>query len=125
MEAYASIVSAFRAQGELSKDKKKILQDLCSSLSISVERHRAEIRRAVNDEKLGTIAERMAGPNTSMEWAVEGRRLIPLMPRLVPQTAFTALANNLADLQASKNAAMPIPSATGRNLKLGLFFAEL
>lgn len=117
LEAYASIVSAFRAQGELTKEKKRILQELCSSLSISVERHRAEIRRAVNDEKLGTVAERMVGPNTSMEWAVEGRRLIPLMPRLVPQTAFTALANNFADIQASKNAAMPVPSATGRTLK--------
>lgn len=32
LEAYSSIVSAFRAQGDLTKDKKKILQDLQSTL---------------------------------------------------------------------------------------------
>ncbi|XP_022248165.1 BRCA2-interacting transcriptional repressor EMSY-like isoform X2 [Limulus polyphemus] len=114
LEAYASIVSAFRAQGELTKEKKKMLHDLSSSLSISLERHRAEIRRAVNDERLNTIADRMAGPNTAAEWAIEGRRLIPLLPRLVPQTAFTAIANNAANIQAAKNAALMPPSATGK-----------
>ncbi|CAG2251967.1 unnamed protein product [Mytilus edulis] len=47
------------------------------------------------------------------EWLIEGRRLIPLMPRLVPQTAFTAKANEAANLQAEKNASMPVPSLTG------------
>lgn len=32
LEAYCSIVSAFRAQGDLTKDKKKILQDLQTTL---------------------------------------------------------------------------------------------
>ncbi|XP_062578349.1 BRCA2-interacting transcriptional repressor EMSY-like [Saccostrea cucullata] len=113
LEAYSSIVSAFRAQGDLTKDKKKILQDLQSTLSISTERHRAEVRRAVNDEKLATIADHMCGPSTDAEWMIEGRRLIPLMPRLVPQTAFTVTANQMANLQAEKNAAMPSPSRTG------------
>ncbi|CAN7998453.1 unnamed protein product, partial [Ixodes pacificus] len=115
LEAYASVVSAFRAQGELTKDKKKMLQELSGILCISLERHRAEIRRAVNDERLNTIADRILGPNTGAEWAIEGRRLIPLMPRLVPQTAFSALANSAANIQAAKNAAMPPPSATGVN----------
>lgn len=57
LEAYGSLVSALRAQGELSKEKRKLLQDLASTLNISMERHRAEVRRAVNDEKLATIAE--------------------------------------------------------------------
>lgn len=57
LEAYSSLVSALRAQGELSKEKRKLLQDLASTLNISMERHRAEVRRAVNDEKLATIAE--------------------------------------------------------------------
>ncbi|XP_078310623.1 uncharacterized protein LOC111136248 isoform X2 [Crassostrea virginica] len=113
LEAYSSLVSAFRAQGDLTKDKKRILQDLQSTLSISTERHRAEVRRAVNDEKLATIADHMCGPNTDAEWMIEGRRLIPLMPRLVPQTAFTVTANQMANLQAEKNAAMPSPSRTG------------
>lgn len=113
LEAYSSLVSAFRAQGDLNKEKKRILQDLQQSLSISTERHRAEVRRAINDEKLSTIADSMAGPNTESEWLIEGRRLIPLMPRLVPQTAFTVTANHAANIQAEKNASMPSPSHTG------------
>ncbi|CAG2106876.1 unnamed protein product [Medioppia subpectinata] len=30
LEAYSSVVTALRAQGDLNKDKRKILQDLCS-----------------------------------------------------------------------------------------------
>lgn len=55
----------------------------------------------------------MCGPNTESEWLIEGRRLIPLMPRLVPQTAFTVTANHAANIQAEKNASMPSPSQTG------------
>lgn len=111
LEAYAAVVSAFRAQGELTKDKKKTLQELSNILCISLERHRAEIRRAVNDERLNTIAERIVGPNTSSNWAIEGRRLVPLMPRLVPQTAFSALANNVANSVANAQAAKGAASA--------------
>ena len=112
--------------------------------SISTERHRAEVRRATNDEKLTTISDRydpeivfifvqffylcvrgielhkshyfscsICGPDVSSEWQIEGRRLVPLMPRLVPQTAFTLTANSAANIQAEKNAALPIPSVTG------------
>lgn len=111
LEAYAAVVSAFRAQGELTKDKKKTLQELSNILCISLERHRAEIRRAVNDERLNTIAERIVGPNTSSNWAIEGRRLVPLMPRLVPQTAFSALANNVANSVANAQAAKSATAA--------------
>ncbi|KAJ9583257.1 hypothetical protein L9F63_022390 [Diploptera punctata] len=112
LEAYGNLVSVLRAQGYLSKEKRKLLQDLASTLNISMERHKAEVRRAVNDEKLATIAEHIAGPNTGTDWAIEGRRLIPLMPRLVPQTAFTALANNVANIAAAENAKLPPPSNT-------------
>ncbi|KAK2141441.1 hypothetical protein LSH36_1097g00005 [Paralvinella palmiformis] len=113
LEAYASIVSAFRAQGDLNKQKKKLLQEIQHVLSISTERHRAEIRRAVNDEKLATVADCIAGPDISSEWHIEGRRLVPIMPRLVPQTAFTMTADNIANQQAVKNLSMPAPAATG------------
>lgn len=113
MEAYSAIVSAFRAQGDLNKEKKRILHDLQQYLSISTERHRAEVRRAVNDEKLATIADNMSPLNTTQEWLIEGRRLVPLMPRLVPQTAFTVTANQVANMQAEKNASLPSPSQTG------------
>jgi len=81
--------------------------------SISLERHRAEVRRAVNDERLNTIANYISGPNTSTEWSIEGRRLIPLLPRLVPQTAFTGLANTAANIHLAKNQSMVSPAATG------------
>ncbi|KAB7497920.1 BRCA2-interacting transcriptional repressor EMSY, partial [Armadillidium nasatum] len=80
--------------------------------AIPVERHRAEIRRAVNDEMLNTIAETLAGPNTNIEWTIEGRRLIPLMPRAPPQVAYTALATRMAQLYCGINAKLPNPSDT-------------
>lgn len=45
-----------RAQGTLSQEKLGILKEICTVLNISQERHKAEIRRVVNDEKLTTIA---------------------------------------------------------------------
>ena len=35
------------------------------TFSISTERHRAEVRRAVNDEKLATIADKWVRPDSS------------------------------------------------------------
>ncbi|OXB78048.1 UNVERIFIED_CONTAM: hypothetical protein H355_013597 [Colinus virginianus] len=118
---------------DLSRDEcKRILRklgtlrtlDKCSRLpvtkiywyflnSISTERHRAEVRRAVNDERLTTIAHNMSGPNSSSEWSIEGRRLVPLMPRLVPQTAFTVTANAVANAAVQHNASLPVPAETG------------
>lgn len=50
------MVTALRAQGELTKERRKVLNDLGNILNIPVDRHKAEIRRAVNDELLNTIA---------------------------------------------------------------------
>uniref|UniRef100_G3QCF6 BRCA2-interacting transcriptional repressor EMSY n=1 Tax=Gasterosteus aculeatus aculeatus TaxID=481459 RepID=G3QCF6_GASAC len=113
LEAYAGVISALRAQGDLSKDKKDLLGELTKILGISTERHRAEVRRAVNDERLTTIAYHMSGPNSSSEWSIEGRRLVPLMPRLVPQTAFTVTANAVASATANQNASLLLPAETG------------
>uniref|UniRef100_A0A6I8PXW9 BRCA2-interacting transcriptional repressor EMSY n=1 Tax=Xenopus tropicalis TaxID=8364 RepID=A0A6I8PXW9_XENTR len=113
LEAYAGVISALRAQGDLCKEKKDLLGELSKVLSISTERHRAEVRRAVNDERLTTIAHNMSGPNSSSEWSIEGRRLVPLMPRLVPQTAFTATANAVANAAGQHNASLPDPAETG------------
>ncbi|XP_072432922.1 BRCA2-interacting transcriptional repressor EMSY isoform X1 [Chiloscyllium punctatum] len=113
LEAYAGAISALRAQGDLTKEKKDLLAELAKVLSISTERHRAEVRRAVNDERLMTIAHHMSGPNSSAEWSIEGRRLVPLMPRLVPQTAFTVTANAVANVAALHNATLPSPAETG------------
>ncbi|KAM4701023.1 BRCA2-interacting transcriptional repressor EMSY [Discoglossus pictus] len=113
LEAYAGVISALRAQGDLSKEKKDLLGELSKVLSISTERHRAEVRRAVNDERLTTVAHNMSGPNSSSEWSIEGRRLVPLMPRLVPQTAFTATANAVANSAGHHNSSLPDPAETG------------
>ncbi|KAA0704430.1 BRCA2-interacting transcriptional repressor EMSY [Triplophysa tibetana] len=113
LEAYAGVISALRAQGELTKDKKELLGELTRVLSISTERHRAEVRRAVNDERLTTIAYHMSGPNSSSEWSIEGRRLVPLMPRLVPQTAFTVTANAVASATTHQNSSLLPPAETG------------
>ncbi|KPP63612.1 protein EMSY-like, partial [Scleropages formosus] len=107
------VITALRAQGDLTKDKKDLLGELTKVLSISTERHRAEVRRAVNDERLTTIAYHMSGPNSSSEWSIEGRRLVPLMPRLVPQTAFTVTANAVANATAHQNASLLLPAETG------------
>lgn len=56
LEAYSQLVSALRAQGPLNSDKRKLLKDTSSLLNITQERHKAEVRRAINDEKLSTIA---------------------------------------------------------------------
>ncbi|KAM4620696.1 BRCA2-interacting transcriptional repressor EMSY isoform 2-T2 [Polymixia lowei] len=113
LEAYAGVISALRAQGDLTKDKKDLLGELTKILGISTERHRAEVRRAVNDERLTTIAYHMSGPNSASEWSIEGRRLVPLMPRLVPQTAFTVTANAVANATANQNASLLLPAETG------------
>jgi hypothetical protein len=42
----------------MNEKRKKVLEDLSGIMKISEDRHKAEIRRAVNDEKLGCIASR-------------------------------------------------------------------
>uniref|UniRef100_A0ABD2XDR7 ENT domain-containing protein n=2 Tax=Trichogramma TaxID=7490 RepID=A0ABD2XDR7_9HYME len=96
LDAYSKMVSALRGQGPLTEGKQKLLGELASVLHISTERHQAEIRRAVNDDKLSIIAEQLFGPNTDTEWTVEGRRLIPLFPRLKGRTAYTTFANSVS-----------------------------
>ena len=49
-----------------------------------------------------------------MKWAIEGRRLIPLMPRAVPQVAYTALATKAAQMYYGINQKLPPPSATSK-----------
>ena len=46
---------------------------------------------------------RLNGPNTCTDWAIEGRRTIPLLPRLKGHTAFTGLANSLSLVLAAAN----------------------
>lgn len=58
LETYANVISTFRAQGGLSQQKLNLLTELRNLLNIGQDRHRAETRRATNDEELATIADR-------------------------------------------------------------------
>lgn len=49
-------------------------------------------------------------PGTSTEWSIEGCRLVSLMPRLVPQTVFTAKATAAANQAVENNQKLPIKS---------------
>ena len=51
-------MDAYRAGGVLTEEKKTNLESVAALLNISGARHKAEIRRAVNDEVLNTISER-------------------------------------------------------------------
>ncbi|KAJ8935081.1 hypothetical protein NQ314_013026 [Rhamnusium bicolor] len=57
----------------------------------------------------------VTGHTESLEdWAQEGRRLVPLLPRTSPQTAFSALADEAADVAHQSNKQLPSPSSTER-----------
>ncbi|XP_062521203.1 uncharacterized protein LOC134196151 isoform X2 [Corticium candelabrum] len=59
------------------------------------ERHKAEIRRAVNDEELERIADKLNGEDTSTGWSEEGRRPCPFSrPRVVPVKHLQNLINS-------------------------------
>lgn len=57
----------------------------------------------------------VCGHNTYLdEWAQEGRWLVPLMQRSVPQTAFSIIADEVAESASSSNKQLPYPAMTER-----------
>lgn len=54
----------------------------------------------------------MFGPHTETEWAIEGRRLVPLLPREPPKTVYSIIADQAATLIASENSRLGDPSET-------------
>ena len=51
--------------------------------------------------------------NNETEWAKEGRRIIPLLKRATPITAFTALADDGSEIMSNTlNKSLPSPLAT-------------
>ena len=65
------------------------------------------------------------GAGSCAEWAAEGRRLVPLMPRLVPQTVFSASATAAANSAAATNAKVPVSSGTCQKSYFQLAFVIL
>ncbi|CAG9859376.1 unnamed protein product [Phyllotreta striolata] len=115
LEAYSNLVSALRAQGPLNPDKRKLLKATSFILNITQERHKAEVRRAISDEKLNTIAYHVTGHTETLEeWAQEGRRLVPLLTRATPQTIYSALANDASEAAGQMNKMLPLPANTER-----------
>ncbi|CAB3370854.1 Hypothetical predicted protein [Cloeon dipterum] len=113
--AYASCISVLRAQGPLTKEKRLAIENLRKILHIKTDQHKTEVRRVVNDEMLTTIAEKLYGANTELDWAVEGRRLVPLVKRLEPITAYTPIANEVAEMTHIINASLPPPREPSRS----------
>ncbi|TRY67763.1 hypothetical protein TCAL_16926 [Tigriopus californicus] len=112
LEAYSGVVSALRVQGELTKERRKILADLSNVLNITPERHKTEVRRAINDELLGTVTKRLTGSLCETEWAREGRRIIPLLRRALPLTAFTSAADSAQVEAENHNQSLKPPLKT-------------
>uniref|UniRef100_A0A182SH79 ENT domain-containing protein n=1 Tax=Anopheles maculatus TaxID=74869 RepID=A0A182SH79_9DIPT len=112
LESYGNLISTFRAQGCLSKEKIRILEELRRMLHISNDRHRAEARRVANDERLTTVAEIIAGPNSGQDWRREGHRSFPILPRTVPHTALTYIANTVFEQLTLANTKLPHPADT-------------
>lgn len=103
MEAYSNVISAFRAQGDLTPKKIDVLKELQSILKISIDRHKSEARRACNDDKLYTIAKYLShGDCVSTEWIKQSKRNIPLLPSLQGTNTSSCYYRILADQILSK-----------------------
>ncbi|CAH8491327.1 unnamed protein product [Schistosoma turkestanicum] len=112
LEAYSKIVAVLRAQGPLTEEKKKLLHKLQRLLSISIDRHKAEVRKALNDEELATISEAVCGKEVDEEWILEGKRISPIFQRPSPETIFISQANKASFEQLIRNSRLPYPSET-------------
>ena len=55
---------------------------------------------------------RLFGPHTETEWAIEGRRLVPLLPREPPKTVYSIIADQAANLIAFENSRLGDPAET-------------
>ncbi|CAH8524318.1 unnamed protein product [Schistosoma margrebowiei] len=112
LEAYSKIVAVLRAQGPLTEEKKKLLHKLQRLLSISIDRHKAEVRKALNDEELATISEAVCGKEVDEEWILEGKRISPIFQRPSPETIFISQANKASFEQLIRNSRLPRPAET-------------
>uniref|UniRef100_A0A1Q3EYU8 Putative brca2-interacting transcriptional repressor emsy n=1 Tax=Culex tarsalis TaxID=7177 RepID=A0A1Q3EYU8_CULTA len=115
LDTYSSVMSTFRAQGALCREKARILEELRKLLHISQDRHKAEARRVANDERLTTVAEIISGPNSTQDWSREGRRTFPILPRTAPYTALSYIANTVCEQITRENSKLPHPFETSQN----------
>ena len=64
VNTYSQLMSAFRAQGDLTDEKLNLLPVLQNVFGVSRERHTAEIKRALNDEQLSDIVSTCVSPSS-------------------------------------------------------------
>uniref|UniRef100_A0A914VKI6 ENT domain-containing protein n=1 Tax=Plectus sambesii TaxID=2011161 RepID=A0A914VKI6_9BILA len=78
MDAFATVMSALRAQGPFSKYKEALFDHLRNALCISEDRFKAEMRRATNDQYLCRIASKL-NPSYDVfsDWATAGQSFVP------------------------------------------------
>ncbi|CAI8011448.1 BRCA2-interacting transcriptional repressor EMSY [Geodia barretti] len=102
-------MTAFRAQGPLTGGKKCSLDQLGKLLGISSERHRAEVRRAANDELLSAIASCVCSADSEEMWVREGQKLASTNPRFVARQL-----SHLPHLLTSATVSSALSLQTGR-----------
>ncbi|CAF1142129.1 unnamed protein product [Adineta steineri] len=95
VNSYSQIVSAFRAQGDLTEDKLNILPVLQTTLGISRERHTAEIKRARYDEQLSEIATSINSSSDTTNWEIEANYNCPTIVHRPPDTKYIRLAEHI------------------------------
>jgi len=113
VNSYSQIVSAFRAQGDLTEDKLTILPVLQNTFGISRERHTAEIKRALYDEQLSEIATRFISKisfsiiksfvllfsinpsSDTTNWEIEANNICPTIVHRPPNTKYVQLAEHV------------------------------
>lgn len=62
---------------------------------------------------------RLSGPNTGLDWAREGRRKIPIFPRGIAQTAYTAIADKAAIQASEENSLIAQRVTDQKNVSFG------
>ncbi|CAF1002596.1 unnamed protein product [Rotaria sordida] len=95
VNSYSQIISAFRAQGDLTENQLTILPALQNAFGISRERHTAEVKRALYDEHLSEIATSInPSPNTT-NWEIEANYACPTIVHRPPNTKYIQLAEHV------------------------------
>jgi hypothetical protein len=95
INSYSQIVSAFRAQGDLTEDQLTILPVLQNALGISRERHTAEVKRALYDEQLSEIASSINPSSDAINWEAEANYACPTVVHHPPNTKYIQLAEHV------------------------------
>ncbi|UJR26240.1 hypothetical protein I4U23_007581 [Adineta vaga] len=116
VNSYSQIISAFRAQGDLTEDQLNILPVLQNTLGISRERHTAEIKRALYDEQLSAIATGLNSSSDTANWEIEADYNCPTIVHRNPNTKYVQLAEHVLQITPPSSIIQHQPSLTKAKL---------